>query len=327
MPQLSNRNNRSSNQRRRRPRASKNASDDRSPNLFATVNKHRMSLASVGRPSIPGTLFYSGVSMPPRFETTLVYLEPNLEITPGNTWYSHTYRANSAYDPDSALAGGSVTGFKELAAIYQTYRVLECGYQATFTNASTSIFPMAFGVVFYIGATPVIGAVTAQAAGELPWAKTRLLSSTASLPARISDHITMAQLLGSQEATFADSSASLVTTNPATPANLIVFAYSLNSSSDCDFFQVLKIIYRVSFYEQASTPASMDLDHEVSTEHGSTPRNVPRDSIDPSKLVPMLTRAQEWGHTPPPVQNRPAQVMTAQCCHTPPHGEWCPPPN
>jgi len=50
----------------------------------------------------------------------------------------HTFRANSAFDPDETATGHSLKGFDIQAGIYNDYTVLGCAYKITFiTNGST----------------------------------------------------------------------------------------------------------------------------------------------------------------------------------------------
>ncbi len=93
--------------------------------------------------------------MPPTIMRRLNYIDNTMTLTDGaSPFLVRRFRANSVFDPDFALGGGTVAGFTELAALYRLYRVKTLEFEWTCSNNED--FPVLVGA-FY---TPIVFTVT-----------------------------------------------------------------------------------------------------------------------------------------------------------------------
>lgn len=74
----------------------------------------------------------------------IITFQENILIQSANPYLVKDYRANSAYDPDAALGGGTLTGFALMANIYQSYHVQKISFKFTVVSNEPSV-PVNFG--------------------------------------------------------------------------------------------------------------------------------------------------------------------------------------
>ena len=94
--------------------------------------------------------------------TKLVYTDTVLLSSTGSVAFTtHTFRANSVFDPDWTGAGHQPTRFDQLAALYQRYEVLKSKIRVQFTtgqlqdtSTTVALGPWHVGVVCSGQATP-----------------------------------------------------------------------------------------------------------------------------------------------------------------------------
>ena len=94
--------------------------------------------------------------------TKLVYTDTILLSSTGSVAFNtHTFRANSVFDPDWTGAGHQPTRFDQLAALYQRYEVLKSKIRVQFTtgqladtSTTVALGPWHVGVVCSGQATP-----------------------------------------------------------------------------------------------------------------------------------------------------------------------------
>lgn len=74
------------------------------------------------------------------------FFEPSQVVSGAATFLVRRWRLSDFYDPDPLLGGGTVSGFNELAKIYQIFRVERSTFRATITSNEPAL-PMTFGFI------------------------------------------------------------------------------------------------------------------------------------------------------------------------------------
>lgn len=84
----------------------------------------------------PFSLSWAGPSfMPMSFNTQFDYNDTWVDTT-ALGFVDYAYRANSLYDPDTAVGGNVPLGFGQMSNIYKTYLVTSCDVRLEVVNAS-----------------------------------------------------------------------------------------------------------------------------------------------------------------------------------------------
>lgn len=94
---------------------------------------------------IPKSLLHY-TPFPPKYRAKLSFVE-NLVLQAAASFLVRDFRANSAWDPDPLIGGGSLSGFTELAAIYNFYTVDRVRLRYTVAANEPSL-PCNFGFTF-----------------------------------------------------------------------------------------------------------------------------------------------------------------------------------
>jgi hypothetical protein len=85
--------------------------------------------------------------MPPRVKKSFTYNDPlYVRNNSGANYLVYAFRCNDLYDPDPLLLSGSLSGFKEMMAFYNYYRVLNSHIVLHVTNNES--FPVLVGIVY-----------------------------------------------------------------------------------------------------------------------------------------------------------------------------------
>jgi hypothetical protein len=185
----------------------------------------------------------------------LRYTEPVISIlnAGGLQFALKTYRANDAWDPDPALASGTVTGFREWASLYSHWKVESCTVESTLVNTTSGNIIHAFWL-WTVEAPTITNVAQAIDASELANA-TRISSQTpigtnASV-ARWRTSKNLAELYGNREQYIGRSEyAGIGTDTPSSPAFkqfVTLVAYSSNPWS-VTLDALTRLTYVVSFY-------------------------------------------------------------------------------
>lgn len=187
---------------------------------------------AAGRPIIDvtrnATVFYRSPAMwmPDSIVVTQRYADGQRQRTyAGFTYTSWRYRANSVFDPDPALASGTVAGYNELSQIYGRYRVVGIRYQVTFT----SLDDVAYSVAVY-PTTIDIGANSSASSdyAEMPRSKWKAIGvKTGNSLATIKGELLMSDIVGSAAPTTDLDYASNVGANPTKSLFLNMAALSV----------------------------------------------------------------------------------------------------
>lgn len=98
----------------------------------------------LGSDRVPRSLF--GASpFPMSMDRNLTFQE-NILLQGANPYLVKDFRANSCYDPDAAIGGGTVVGFLLMSNIYQNYFVRKISWRYTLSSNEPSV-PVNFGFV------------------------------------------------------------------------------------------------------------------------------------------------------------------------------------
>ncbi len=87
----------------------------------------------------PSTLFFRGIGMPDRFETTLIFKEDTYHFSGSIAPSAQVWNCNSCFDPDKTGGGTQPNYYDQLTAIYSEYFVKQFWYELDINNQSTTI--------------------------------------------------------------------------------------------------------------------------------------------------------------------------------------------
>jgi len=168
-----------------------------------------------------------GLILPDRYRTNLMFSSGyNLNLTVA-TNASVRFRPTGLFDVDPLVGGSNLSGFLELAAIYNHYRVLKSKITIRCSNASTSDF-----VIFRLGPLNADPSAAPSAAfflalSEQPYVKTGVCSMVGSPPLTMSCEMSTEKIFGSRSVLFDDNFEALTTTIPTNNWYWIVAASAL----------------------------------------------------------------------------------------------------
>jgi len=223
-------------------------------NLYQELNRTR----------IPRNLMRS-TPFPPFVERRLELIEPNLLIRDSsNTFVIRDWRINSAYDPDPTLGGGSLTGFNQYAAMYNSYHVSKFRYQYTVASNEPGI-PVAFGFIFRDLNRPSLTyssySLCLNALEEAPSTGLQMVGETSGQSVYRSPwyKISPGDVVGKRSSyEFDDDYDALVSTNPINPVWFSMIALSTTGSNLANGIIVaLNMEFTVKFYGPALVSSSV----------------------------------------------------------------------
>jgi len=220
----------------------------------------------LGRTSIPRNLMRS-TPFPPFIQRRLALIEPNLLIRDSsNTFVIRDWRINSAYDPDPTLGGGSLTGFNQYAAMYNSYHVSKFRYQYTVASNEPGI-PVGFGFIFRDLNRPSLTYATylecLSALEEAPSTGFQMVGETSGQSVYRSPwyKISPGDVVGKRPSyEFDDDYDAAVNTNPINPVWFSLIALSTTGSNLSNGIIVaLNMEFTVKFYGPALVTSSLRL--------------------------------------------------------------------
>lgn len=197
-----------------------------------------------------------GMIVPDRLIVPLNYTDETYNRTSNtNIAGGWALRPTAPYDPDPALGSGSITGFSELAALYNSYRVLVFRY--TWNVVNNESFPV---LVFSF---PTYGGITITPANviqysEGPYVRKRILAAKGGMDrAALSHNLSVPQFLGSKYALFDDNWKSLVNTVPALNIfqNFVFQSGTAAPFTSAGISSFLNVIMTVEFFERKAINA------------------------------------------------------------------------
>jgi len=233
----------------------------------------------------------------PYEERRLELIEPNLLFRDSsNTFVIRDWRINSAYDPDPTLGGGSLTGFNQWAAMYNSYHVSKFRYQYTVASNEPGV-PVAFGFIFRDLNRPsltystyssclnaleqapstgiqMVGEASGQSVYRSPWYK-----------------ISPGDVVGKRASyEFDDDYDALVTTNPL---NLVWFSMIVLSTTGSNVTNgvlvALNMEFTVKFYGPAQVISSTRFNHKVPLVPVEPKVDVMKPNVDKQQLCHLLS--------------------------------------
>lgn len=175
-----------------------------------------------------------------RFITKMKYAA-DVSTSAGGSYF---FNLNSIYDPDRSGGGHQPYGFDNLAAIYNRYRVISCGWRITTTSGSGSVVQLGC-IPSNSGITPVNFAELkeqprAKYIVQLPGAGAAVLSGKTYIPTLVGR--TKAQYMAD------DRYQALVTTDPVEAAVMQVHTAN-NSGTMSSFIINVMLEYTVEFFD------------------------------------------------------------------------------
>jgi len=159
------------------------------------------------------------------------------------------FSPSSAYDVDPLVASTAMSGFAELATLYNSYRVLGSQCKVTFltTSAANPVNVSLTPTNLDPGASPSSAYVFA--AKEQPYAKFGTTGLTGSPPLKLNSSLTTERMYGSRAVLFDDSFAALVTTVPTNNWWWVISAYSYVLDPSLSWVTII-IETDVEFYDR-----------------------------------------------------------------------------
>jgi hypothetical protein len=155
-----------------------------------------------------------GLILPDRYRTNLRFWKQVSLNFVANNAVSIRFRPSSAFDVDPVVASTAMSGFVELSALYNSYRVLSSKIrtEAVTTSAANPVNIYVAPVNFDPGATP--SAANILALREQPYAKSRLIGLSGSPSIKINSTMSTEKIYGSKMALFDDNFAAPITASP-----------------------------------------------------------------------------------------------------------------
>lgn len=195
-----------------------------------------------------------GAIVPDRLITTLKYIDVNHSSigTPATVFGSIRYRPTAVYDIDPTIGGTTVSGFTELAAFYNYYRVHSSHIRVHFVNQDTTTAPLIIVLPLNNDPGSAPSAATIQSWQMNPYNSFKLLSSKGGMDRGVVQNvISTEKFVGTRAVRFDDSYAAPVT---AIPVNNWFWGVGVLSEGGVNFtngltFQVLLSMV-VEFYDR-----------------------------------------------------------------------------
>lgn len=217
-------------------------------------NKHRKGGSMKGTGAAGSTAVFKNV-IPDDVIMFLQYVDTTvLRNNAGGTIISYRFRINDPYDNDPLIASGAPSGYNEMAAMYDRYRVLSVTFIATAVNMEA--FPIQFTVV------PTLldlGANSSQTSAfpETRRSKTKTLAGyQGQNKATIKMRFTISALEGNITPKTDQNFSAPVTTNPVSPRYINIGFFSGGNVFVNGVFCESKIIMKTLFTERLNVFAS-----------------------------------------------------------------------
>jgi hypothetical protein len=192
-----------------------------------------------------------GLILPDRYRTNLRYWKSLTFSLAASNVASVRFRPSSAFDVDPTLGGTVMSGFTELSALYNSYRVLASKITVQATNTS-SVQPIELMVVPFnqdVGATPAAGLILSFK--EQPYSKFRLIPLSGGPVATIKSTMSTEKIYGSKMALFDDNFSALVSANPVNNWYWSIGVYVLGALAGQSIYLNVTIDVDVEFFDRA----------------------------------------------------------------------------
>ncbi len=178
--------------------------------------------------------------MPDRLFVKLRYATP-LELTSGASTASHTYRANSLFDPDFTGVGHQPMGFDQYAAFYDRYYVTSCSMKVLCTSSTSkavrvTIIPQNVSSV----------SADQNSLAERPRSRTGLISNSDGVLQLHASNSTKA-VTGEQ---YTDDMTALVGANPNVPWFYIISTHAVDLSTSSMLDISIELLYTCQFFHK-----------------------------------------------------------------------------
>lgn len=182
----------------------------------------------------------------PRLRTYMKYAD--LFTAQSGINQDYRFRPNSLFDPDITFAGHQPLGFDQLSALYGKYRVYSCSYKITFQMATTAYTPTTFVVVASNSTASLGGPVsTAIEHSGSNYKLNNFGGQCIILRGRVDNWI----LNGRTRQQYADddTTAALVSTNPAENLTLHVVMGCTDQASTLNVALAVELDYDAEFFD------------------------------------------------------------------------------
>jgi len=195
-----------------------------------------------------GTTLFSRQPIPDNMIIDLKYQDSTISRNnAGAVYCSWRYRLNAVYDPDPLVGSGSITGYNEWAAMYQSYRVIGFRYEVTLVNMES------FPVVVYLAPTLFDAGANYSSINqisEFPYGRKNMLSMAGGQDrCYLAGDISIARLEGSKSVFTDDYFTSPVTSNP-TNVRYLNIGFEGPTTLVKGLLISVRLIYRTQFYRR-----------------------------------------------------------------------------
>lgn len=196
-------------------------------------------------------------------------MRTKLKYSTDYTWattlaFDQQYRLNSLFDPDFTGVGTQPTGFDQLSALYEKYRVWSCRYTIKFLERNTT----GSKIVIVPSNSSSSFSSSQNAAMALPWAQFGLCN-TYSNQLKFTQKVDLALLNGRTHQQYIDddTTGAAINTNPSEVLNLHVILNSIDGGSNSNGCLLIVLEYDVEFYDPIMLSASFfNKNHEQTAE-------------------------------------------------------------
>jgi len=168
----------------------------------------------------------TGLILPDRYRTTLRYWKSVSFNLAAVTQASVRFAPSNAFDIDPVIASTAMSGFDELAGLYQRYRVLSSTIEVETINPST-LYPVLTFVTPVNndpGASP--SATILQSMRENAYSVSKTCGLAGGPITLVANKMSTEKIFGSKMSLFDDAFQSLVTTSPTNNWWWVIVAYS-----------------------------------------------------------------------------------------------------
>lgn len=188
--------------------------------------------------------------VPDRILTKLSY--SSAQNFTGTGYHNFVFRGNSLFDPDFTSSGLQPTGFDQLAAFYDRYKVYSCSCSLTMVNNSSEVAQFVL-VPIVETSTPSSSISIDQA---LPYAKQRVLSGNLGTPIVNIYSSMMTKTIRGENIQDDDYSA-LVSSNPSKQWHYHLSAQAVPSSANAiNITWVINMTFKCMFFKRKSLNTS-----------------------------------------------------------------------
>jgi len=213
----------------------------------------------------------------------LKYSSTLIDFTASVGYYAHVFRLNSLFDPDYTGVGAQPLGFDQWAALYGSYRVTRASVKLTAAATVSQAIPMVMGIY------PSVDASTETIidnAMQKPRSSYQVVSWVGTSKNTVKRSYSLNAILGltPEQYRTQPETAATVSSNPATPVYLTVFAFNLNGTWSATAASnptlVFELEFEVEFFLRQNLDESFRLLREIRLAFPETSMETVREAME-----------------------------------------------